>query len=687
MADELIPISNEEAMAILTGAHSVTTTAAPSFWDSYGHGLFNNIAAGTLLGANDELAAYSDTALEGVKSLFSKATGVDTGAPALSDLPKYLNARLAQEREAEKAFRSENPKTAIAANILGSVPTAIVSTPVLPESLVGQGATLGAVTGFNSGEGDLLDRAISSILGGGVGAVATPVVGGAINLGVRGAGKVAGFLDDFMSNQAGKLGEGGNVQMTPGKAYVSKAMRDATPDDLAKMAEVLTEAKSAEVPLSLADVVGPRGEAQAKFLANYSPAQEIPLGDGAKFSPREFLTDRIASQGKRVSGSLADLSPEQSASEAGQTLLNEAQALKNGLESARKKATAPLYQSIGDYPMTQEMADAVEDPIVLNAMNKLRSDPILAAKYANEPANSPQLMIATRKILREQSQNLAQAGEKEAASIVKQAQTKLTNALETQPEFKPANDLYRQMSEPINALEGTATTKGIAEKLLKLDKLDSADAGKLLMQLEPDQIAQFKTLLGNKGDRAMKAGVKAYMKDVIDNVKDTISGDPREVASKLFNTEALRDKGVAALGEKEFNKIFSKLKLEKKVSAGTSKFSQGSPTQPYFKAEEGLKEAIEPLKDVVSGRSSLMAFAKPLAKFFEANSLPSDAVAQEAALLMFDPMRGYQFINETLPLLQKLAARREAIDATSKLFGDISGNIAATQTGKIFGGK
>lgn len=686
MADELIPISNEEARAILTGTPSVTTTAAPSFWDSYGHGLFNNVAAGTLLGANDELAAYSDTALEGVKSLFSKATGVDTGAPALSDLPKYLNARLAQEREAEKAFRSENPGTAIAANILGSVPTALVLAPVLPESLVGQGATLGAVTGFNSGEGDLLDRAISSILGSGVGAVATPLVGGAINLGIKGAGKVAGFLDDLMSNQAGKLGEGGNVQMTPGKAYVSKAMRDATPDDLAKMAEVLTEAKSAEVPLSLADVVGPRGEAQAKFLANYSPAQEIPLGDGAKFSPREFLTDRIASQGKRVSGSLADLSPEQSASEAGQTLLNDLTDTVQNLKSARFEATHPLYGKITNYNPSDELTAALQDPRTQLAIEALRSNKI-RPEVANLPENSPALLVEARGQVREMANKAADALESRNAEALVKTANKLTRALETQPEFKPANDLYRQMSEPINALEGTATTKGIAEKLLKLDKLDSSDAGKLLMQMEPDQIAQFKTLLGNKGDRAMKAGVKAYMKDVIDNIKDTISGDPREVASKLFNTEALRDKGVAALGEKEFNKIFSKLKLEKKVSAGTSKFSQGSPTQPYFKAEEGLKEAIEPLKDVVSGRSSLMAFAKPLAKFFEANSLPSDAVAQEAALLMFDPMRGYQFINETLPLLQKLAARREAIDATSKLFGDVGGNIAATQTGKIFGGK
>lgn len=686
MADELIPISNEEAMAILTSAPSVTTTAAPSFWDSYGHGLFNNVAAGTLLGANDELAAYSDTALEGVKSLFSKATGVDTGAPALSDLPKYLNARLAQEREAEKSFRSENPKTAIAANILGSVPTALVLAPVLPESLVGQGATLGAVTGFNSGEGDLLDRAISSILGSGVGAVATPLVGGAINLGIKGAGKVAGFLDDLMSNQAGKLGEGGNVQMTPGKAYVSKAMRDATPDDLAKMAEVLTEAKSAEVPLSLADVVGPRGEAQAKFLANYSPAQEIPLGDGAKFSPREFLTDRIASQGKRVSGSLADLSPEQSASEAGQTLLNDLTDTVQNLKSARFEATHPLYGKITNYNPSDELTAALQDPRTQLAIEALRSNKI-RPEVANLPENSPALLVEARGQVREMANKAADALESRNAEALVKTANKLTRALETQPEFKPANDLYRQMSEPINALEGTATTKGIAEKLLKLDKLDSSDAGKLLMQMEPAQIAQFKTLLGNKGDRAMKAGVKAYIKDVIDNVKDTISGDPREVASKLFNTEALRDKGVAALGEKEFNKIFSRLKLEKKVSAGTSKFSQGSPTQPYFKAEDGLKEAIEPLKDVVSGRSSVMAFAKPLAKFFEANSSPSDAVAQEAALLMFDPMRGYQFINETLPLLQKLAARREAIDATSKLFGDISGNIAATQTGKIFGGK
>jgi len=674
MADALVEITPEEAFQIISGASAPKPDSSGS--DGFGMNLLRTANQGNTLGFGDEITAGLDTGLEGAKSIFGSITGMDTGAPPLSSLGKYYDARLQVERDALKKFAKDNPKTAIAAELTGSIPLAIATGGATAEAPILTGAALGGAAGFGSGEG-VQDRLVKASLGAPFGAAASYAIPKVVSGVTQGAGALLDFIDSKLgyarlADQSGKVGGKFTERLTPGEVYTAKQMRDQTAEQLGQAFDQLSTAKETGVPLALADVAGPRTEAKARFLAQYDPSMEATVGKGESFSPRKFLQDRASEQGKRITQSLAELSPEASASEAGQVLKNEAQNTLDSLVQSRADATAPLYGQIGDYPMTKELVDAVSDPIVLRTMEKLRTDPILATRYGSEAGNSPGLMIAARKLLREQASTLGANGEKEAASIVGGAAQKLTSALESQPEFQPANTLYRTMSEPINALEGTQTAKGLAESILKLDRLDTSRAGEKLMQLPAEEITKFKTLLGDRGDKAMRAGVKSYLTDIISSTKEN-----REVASKLLDTPELKDKALAALGETEFNKLMKRLSLEKIVSKGGTKFQVGSPTQSNLAAEQDLLNSAGALAEIAKNPGSPNSYLKPLANFFGLGKGPSDQVAQEAALLMFDPQSGYQFLDESLPLLQKLANRKKAIDATAALLGEFSGPTSA----------
>lgn len=151
-------------------------------------GIAANVTQGALFGAGDEYMAG-----------LSAVLGVQPDGQGGADWFQYdkpLRERYGVALDAIRGemgeYRENNPGRALAANIAGGVGGAVGVAAAAPASIlpraatttlgrVGQvsagGAVGGAVEGFNSGEGGPVNRAKSSAVGAGIGAVFAPVVG------------------------------------------------------------------------------------------------------------------------------------------------------------------------------------------------------------------------------------------------------------------------------------------------------------------------------------------------------------------------------------------------------------------------------------------------------------------------------------------------------------------------------
>jgi hypothetical protein len=116
----------------------------------YGTGLARAVGQGLSFGFGDEIEAY-----------LRKGDGT-------------YEEKLAEIRSAMGQFAEQNPNTALGAEIVGSLPTALLGGAGLARVGVTGAAkiagTQGAVYGFGAGEGGATERAKSAVLGGAVGA-------------------------------------------------------------------------------------------------------------------------------------------------------------------------------------------------------------------------------------------------------------------------------------------------------------------------------------------------------------------------------------------------------------------------------------------------------------------------------------------------------------------------------------
>lgn len=615
-----------------------------------------NASNAALLGLGHKAGAAIDTALEAIPGI---------GTVPLKDLGKFYELDLAERRKASEAYREEHPKRAIAEDLVAGGPLTVASSMLMPANPLTQGAIFGALSGYGSGDGTQ-DSLIRSAIGAPFGAAA----GGAAYLLGKGLTKGAelafnklddltgGAISNLFASQTGAVGGGAaSNRLSPGEIYVAKQARDIAPEALTETQALLGQSAAGEVPpVVLPDVAGSeRLRQSARFLANYKPSAEVRLSPTETFSPNEMLSERIANQAGRIGASVSDIGEGATAQEAGKNLVNAARGAVSAAETARSEATTPLYAQIGDYQMSAEMVDAVDDPIVRSAMDTLRSDPELATKFGGEAANSPNLMIAARKLIRDRAQQLSLGGEKLKASVVSGAADKLTRALETQPEFAPANQAYKALSGPINELAGTKEATGLAEKILGVDNLKTEQAGKALLELPVDAIQRLKVLLGDKGEDALKSGFKAYVLDITGK-----ANEGKEIATKLFANDQLKQKAAAILGE-DFSSFMKSLDLEKTISKATRAYNPGSTTRSNYANEEEFLNQMGPIKQVLSAPTSPRSYLNAFLDYMKFGK-PSDATAQEAAMIMFNPQRGSEFLDKAAPFLIQRANRAKNVD-------------------------
>lgn len=193
--------------------------AAPSEEVSYGAGLTRAGLQGLSFGFADEIEAFLRK----------------------GDMP--YEEKLAQVRQAIDQFSEQNPGTALTAEIVGSLPTALLGGAGLARAGVTGAAKVagleGALYGFGSGEGGAAERAKSAAIGGTVGAV---------------TGKASDFLFPKLSKAATELAKKG-VRLTPGQRMGGKTK--------------LIEERLTSVPFA-GDIIS---DQQAQAMADFNRAE------------------------------------------------------------------------------------------------------------------------------------------------------------------------------------------------------------------------------------------------------------------------------------------------------------------------------------------------------------------------------------------------------------------------------
>lgn len=180
--------------------------------DGYFTGLARAAGQGLSFGFGDELEAY-----------LRKGDGT-------------YEDKLAEIRSAMSKFAEENPKTALAAELGGSIPTALLGGAGLARAgLTGAAkvaALEGAAYGFGSGEGGLAERAKSAAVGGTIGAA---------------TGKASDVLFPKVSEAAKKLMKEG-VRLTPAQRVggTARAIEEKA-KSIPFVGEIITSAEAAAI--------------------------------------------------------------------------------------------------------------------------------------------------------------------------------------------------------------------------------------------------------------------------------------------------------------------------------------------------------------------------------------------------------------------------------------------------------
>jgi hypothetical protein len=628
-------------------------------------GLLRSFQQGGLLGAADELEAYST------------ASGPDSAA--VQDLTREII------REENRRFAEDSPYLSMAGNIAGSIPSALLAAPTGLFARTALGAGMGGAYGFGSGEGSAGERVspavIGAVTGGGAAALAPVAVKGLARGGqaaldaLNQAGSVSGQRGAIGRDIANILMRKGDLR--PEEALLIKALKDQSPDAIPLMRQTILEGQAQGTPLVAADVVGPRAKAYADVLANVSPeGMEIAPGIMA---PRDFLDTRLMQQPGRVENLVSYLSPESTADAADAAARKIAQEANAAFEKIREANAADAYGKISTYQMTPELYEATNKPAIQGAIEYLQNDPIFAQKYAKMGVQDPRLLVMARKRAGEEARALGTSDKGlqqiKSAEMFDQRQA-LTDAMNAQPEFTAANAKFIEDSQPINQLfEGNQITgeAGFIAQLLETKGMTSKNAGEIILQMSPEQIEQTKTLLGDKGTKLMRAGVKSYVMDLADKTVIGTSGAERNIAKLPAKIKAI----TAALGEEEANKLFKKLKFEQLVTKSASRYAPGSQTAGRTAAEADLNKQVASLQNL----KRALTPSQWIQTGDELLSIDDSDVTKKAlAKLLFDPYSSAQFFANRGQLAQDLAARNEATGALIQYLAPKASQVGAQTT-------
>ena len=488
-------------------------------------------------------------------------SGITAAINTMSEGTPYsenYRKRYDQLEDQREAFTEDYPKTALGAEIVGSLATGIAGAGRLgvlkgfdqlskagkAARLGGIGAVEGGIYGAGTANPDeiLSDAAQGAAIGG----VLAPVGAGTVNL----LGDLVSGVGNFASR---KLADTPRQQAD---RVLRQALQDEglTPDQAVQRLADLNDSTPGPNQATLADL-GESFRTQARAT--------MDVGDSAKGRAKAMVNDRQAGQRARV-----------------KTLIKknfgaDAESFYENFDKAvtrRANLAAPLYDEAMEkgVKMTPDLTDFVDEgeikPIYDKAVSRFNS--LKKRKNYTQQEFDLQTLNYLKKRLDGQMGAAKTGGDKETVLFLQEKKQELLNLIADQnQEYGIALKSFTDESAVINAMEDGLTFLKKDPDLLRMSLEDLTDA-------EMD---------------SFRMGAVRSLENFIEK-----QGDNTDVVKRLIGSEAMRKKLNAIMPEENVDQFLKGLNAESEFFRTKGAILGGPNTAERLKAVDRLEDVISP---------------------------------------------------------------------------------------------
>lgn len=643
----------DEQMAAIEGRGALTST--PQL-DNTGNRVAGQLMQGATFGFGDELEAGL-AALEGKFGGFLR--GRDT--PSMGEM---YDRRLGQVRDQNKDFQKENPNAALALQLMGGLPTmALVPGGAGIRGAMKAGAAGGALYGFGSGEGDLTNRTINSVVGAGAGAAGGALLGGAVNLAGKGLQSELG--QRIIQDQRGAVfGSNGLKipELSAEQAAVLEMSKDVSAANISKGIDELKKALANGQDLLPAEAMqSPRLIAETQGVYVNPAGREI---GGLALDARDKASRT------RLANALRQIGPERSTYEGAAEFTSGINKFINDIKDAQGEQASPLYKAARqEAPLIKdnELIKFIDQsPDAQAAIRDVRRFPHYKVdgetiKTKSLKDNSFIMLDEVKKSIDDSANEAYRAGKHTLANRLNDVAKFIRERVDTYtPKYKEARGASQAYFETLKRVAGDKESRGLLTDILDVKADDLPLVGKRLMEKQPEEIDAIKWMLAPKYKEQFNAGVRSYIQGELEK-STTDSGF--SAFRKLVRSDVGRNKLKAALGDEPYAKFADFLDREQKIFEGTKAIRGGSDTIP--KAEIQKRQAsvvargLKLLKGLGSGDPD-----KALTAFDESMPRADDEMIKSIASLLYGKPE------TTIPAWEQIAQYREIRDPHIKAIAE-----------------
>lgn len=506
----------------------------------------------------------------------------------------------AREMTSERQARQwrQNPKTAIAGNIVGGLLTGGAGAQTragkaVADSLrsgklaarIGKGAVAGAASGaaygFGTGD-DTADGRMQSALGSGVlgavGGAVMPALASGVSAAVT---KVRGTPEQRASRQVV------NSFKSKAERFFAEQLtkRPDMAEALKKAEDLDSAAKALGIDLTTAEKLA--YSSTDPLLAQQGIISSHPASGGRM---AQFYASRSNQIEDAYSGVASRLSPQSPTYDmAARDVINAAGRQERAITKELMDQAQPLYDKA--YTKFVPTDDEIfSDPVIRYAMQKAKANPVTGAAFRKLPFelpdNSVQALDLTKRHIDDMIEAAQRGGNRNEARILTNAKNRILAAADNAaPEYAEARMIYS--SEP-NKLR-------MRDRLGVLSDIDPADpktvASKLMGGTE---------ITARNAAQALGKGKNSAGAAIIRDAIETNRGAPESLVRRIAPNDRTAEQLGAYIGD-EADNVTQINELARRVLMGNRLIRHPSPTQERTAAEALISNAAGAGADIATG--------------------------------------------------------------------------------------
>lgn len=501
-------------------------------------------------------------------------------ASVLTDMSYSDALKLARELSREQLSEDweKAPVTSMAGQVVGGVPLGFTRAGKAATdwirsgtalSGIGKGAAVGAgfggAAGLGAADDTLGDRAGGFGLGAGVGAV----VGGA----TAPLARIGSSPDIDYRKVTQKTAKGFDNKAQQELARQLSARPDL-PDQLARAEGMNQAAQRTGIQLTLPEMIAQ--SSSDPLLAQQSVIGSNPMTAGRMAQMYSARSGTPTQQGQ-IEQQLMRLAQQLDPSvgsydDAARSLISSADEAQRGITQRLSAQAKPLYERAYQEAIPDD-ADILQNPLIQNALNRVRNNPVFAQEIGDSAPNSIQALDAVKRSLDDMAESASRQGNRNEARLINQARTQLLESMDAaSPSYSQARSVY---SGNPDAMQMRQSIGGLAD----IDPMNVKSVNRALYGGTRQNAEVSAQALGNKAPTAAAARIYDAM--------DAARGDPVTLAGRIAPDQRTTDMIRTYAGGNQLDETLSVINQAKLGD----RMRYGSPTQPRMQAEQGLQSA------------------------------------------------------------------------------------------------